>query len=145
MCSGVNILEPHIAESLFIWTKPELMPMDLAIYWTVRRLSSKIIWWMASTCPSVIEVFFFTIQAPLEFSSSQLTSSQLHRKGSHQQVLIPCLHGFRWLSYFSFANTLRLLWSLLCSFLDLSHSSHLFMDLICAEIWTEIWISFLVL
>ena len=65
-CSDVSIFGTQFADSLLIskisvktvWTKPELMSIDLAICQPVRRLSSKIIQWMASICSSVIEGFW---------------------------------------------------------------------------------------
>ena len=63
--SGVSILGTYLVDRLFIhknpfktmWTEPELICWDLAIRWTIIRLLSKTIRWMASTCSSMVKVF----------------------------------------------------------------------------------------
>ena len=50
----------HLADFQTVGIKTELMPMDRAICRIVRCRSSKNIWWMVSTCSSVVEIFGWT-------------------------------------------------------------------------------------
>lgn len=152
LCSGVRIVRTHFAGNLFlpnisiktVWTEPELMHIDLSIYWTLRRLSSRSIRWIASTCSPVVEAF----GGPDRLSSSVLSLHQLNSTVQHdgpQQVSTACPRGFPWVSYLSSADNLWLLGPLCCPFLDLSHASQLYMGFTCAEIKTKNLIIFLVL
>ena len=124
-----------------MWTKPELMHMDLPICLTLRCLSSKTIQWMASTCLSIGNVFgdltkghLLAIPVLCEFYSPLLhccIKSGVFSKWSIH-VFIDFL-GVR--SYLSFVDTL---W--LCSVLSIvKFVSHilLFMGLTCTKIKTE--------
>ena len=60
LCSDISNLQTHLIPKVSVtsvWTEPELMLIYLAICLTVKRLSSKIIRWMASTSSSGVEVF----------------------------------------------------------------------------------------
>ena len=82
-CSGVNVLGTHLADSMLIckisvkimWTKPELMLMDLAIFWTVMVNGINLIisgWGFWTT--TWLRVIFCSVPAMFEFHSPLLRS-----------------------------------------------------------------------
>ena len=90
LCSNISILWTHLADSLpiptiwkILWTEAELIPMNSAICLALRRHSSKIIQWMASTYSSMLQVFeqpdwWISSMLFLPAWIQQSTSSQLH-------------------------------------------------------------------
>ena len=107
--------------------------MDLAIFWTVRCLSTKTIRWMASTCSSVVEVFGW----PDQESSSVLSLPHLNSTALNKFLFYVLIDFLRCHTF--------LVWQLgplFCWFIDLSHTFHISMGFNCTEIKTEIGISF---
>lgn len=98
------ILHIHKISIKTVQSKQQLMPIDLAHCWTVRRQFYKTLWWMVSSCKSVVELLCCTTYSWISLGV-RLSAKESYNCTSH-----------------------------LCPFLDLSRTSFLSLALTFTEI-----------